>query len=48
LHLTTKWFYHFGVVLPIWRFLGSIIGGLLAGIVMKNYFPDAGYSFKTG
>jgi hypothetical protein len=35
------------VVLPIWRFLGSIIGGLLAGIVMNNYFPDGGYSFKT-
>jgi hypothetical protein len=35
------------VVLPIWRFLGSIIGGLLAGIVMNNYFPHGGYSFKT-
>ena len=32
---------------PLWRFLGSLIGGLTAGIVMNNYFPDARAPMKT-
>ena len=31
---------------PVWRFMGSIVGGLVAGVVMNNYFPDAGSPSK--